>query len=243
MDLKTALLECTEKKVIKIISEYPILTDDKKINVIKSEITKFENKKACEVFLKYHSVFIFMGNIHDKNASYARPIFEILYCLLTNSVRINGIEGVQCYDRDCDKFINVNIINNNYKKIKFVQKTNYIEGKIKREIKLNNITNVFFELGEDSDYKIYRVNNQEIEDVVFFGDEINFNLFKHEYDLIPYFQGNINNIKNDFKCLSIENNLNENHIKNLLGSISYYTDKILYYENKLKDEIEKLKNY
>jgi hypothetical protein len=134
-------------------------------------VIEYNNDKIIEKYLDW---YIFYRSINNsKNFRINILFIKILYCLLTNSVRVIG-ENFDCYNLDLNKKITIKRIMGECQKIKINKESFDIL--------------IIFDCQDMKNYKMYQYNDKF--------DEKNI-----------IYTGNIENIKNDFKKLSINSDL------------------------------------
>lgn len=191
---------------------------------IKLDLQIYDDINVVDLILKWKSCFEFLGR---QTAFLSRKVQKIIYCLLTDYTIINFVNkevtNLSLYNVITQSFFGFDVINDTNRIIK---------------IKLFNVCNemVIMDCNKYPTYKIYHLHNLNIIKEFYKTSKINFDTIKKDICIIPIFVGNINNLRNDFKKLSI-NNFNISLKKNIIHTKNYLTR-----TKELNDEISKVQN-
>jgi len=190
----------------------------------KLDLQLYDNINIIELLLKWKSCFEFLG----RDALFtSKKVQKIIYCLLSDCTIINSINKVitnlALYDTVIQSFFGFDVVTNTNRIIK---------------IKLFNVCNemIVVDCCKYPVYKVYHLYNLNIIKEFYKTSKINFDTIKKDICLLPTFVGNINNLINDFKKLSV-NNFNLSYKKNMLYVTSY-----LKKARELENEILKAQN-
>lgn len=183
----------TDIIVTKKTNTYNITLGDKQVNIILSDYIV----QCCEIVKKWYLCLNMLGKSTDfKN----KNIVKIICCLLSDYHIIESINDkkidLELYDVNLDNFVKIEIIDEKNKDIR---------------LKLFNVKNivVVFDCTNMNKYKFYELYDaKSIRSYYSTGQNngiINFDNIVNDLNLKPKFVGDIDNLQNDFKTLSINN--------------------------------------
>jgi len=177
------------------------------------KIMKFNDQQISEKLKDWCIIYQNMGIYGIKTKLIENTMFfKILYCLLTNSVKIN--QPIKINDIDCNIDC-YNIDTHNTIRVKVIDNDNDII-KIRKNSEYDSI--VIINCSSMDNYKIYEIDNPILHSIcALYGNHVKFNVIVKDYNLIPVFVGDIINIHNDFKTMTFANDKN---------SVKYYLDEI-----------------
>ena len=153
------------------------------------------SRKVCDTFLHWQMLLGMLG----KSAS---DIFfcKILYCLLSdccfvNSMNDNPVE-LDLYDDVLERFVRLDTIDKQNRMI---------------TIKIYNVCDTMIVLDFDAknkQYKMYEIYNLPLIKSSYKSKRINFDILAKDLELEPFFTSSIQNLKNDYKKLSVNKSNN-----------------------------------
>lgn len=159
---------------------------------MKLNLQSYNDVNVIELILKWKQCFDFLG----KGGMFvSKKVQLIIYCLLSDYSIINFVNkeptNLALYNTITQSFFGFDVVNAN----RIIK------------IKLFNVCNemVIIECCKYPVYKIYNLHNLNIIKEFYGTSKINFDTVKKDICLLPVFIGNINNLKNDFKKLSVYN--------------------------------------
>ncbi len=160
---------------------------------IKLNLQLYNNVNIVDILLKWKSCFELLG----KDILFvSKNVQKIIYCLLSDCSIINSINDTKIklslFDTSNKTFLGFDVIDNINRVIK---------------IKLFNMCNkmIVIDCKLYPFYKIYILYNLNIVKDYYKSSKVNFDMIVKNICLLPVFTGNINNLKVDYKKLSINN--------------------------------------
>ena len=191
---------------------------------IKLDLQLYNNKNIIDLMLKWKMCFELLG----KNTLFlSKNIQKIIYCLLSDCAIINLINDTKIklplYDMKCQTFLGFDVVNSVNRFIK---------------IKIFNMCDrmVVIDCKNYPNYKIYDLYNLKLIKDYYKSSKVNFDIIIKNICLLPTFVGDVNNLLNDFKKLSI-NNLTICNTKNLK-----FVEEYLKNMRKIDTEINNIQN-
>jgi hypothetical protein len=175
-------------------------------------------KKLKEWHIVYSNIKLY-NNERDIKLATNTMFFKILYCLLTNSVKIiKNNDSMDCYNIDLDKRIRIRVINHDSDIIN-IRETNEYDYV------------VIFDCTDMHNYKMYEIDNNILYDMSELLQSNKFTVIKKYYDIKYDYMSSINDIDNDLKIFSVQKqnktvDMYLNDINQKLIEISSLEDKI-----------------
>lgn len=173
------------------INELSQNIDKTKLN-IKLNLQLYDNANIIDTILKWKTCFEILGR---KDLFMTPKIQKIIFCLLSDCGIINYINNnentnLALYDTINESFWGFNCIDNDNRFIK---------------IKLFNVCDkmIVVDMGKYPVYKIYYLYNLSVVKNFYGSQKVNFDTIIKDISLEPVFIGNINNLKDDYKKLSV----------------------------------------
>lgn len=198
-------------------------TEDTVINDL--EVTKYDNEKLVDIYLKWYTLFSNFGCMEEGftgRAHTTKPMIKILYCLLTNSVRVKKGSGIDCINLDTNKKIYIKVIN---------KKDDYLY--LKKDVIAD--TMIIFDCIKMYDYKAYQIDLDVMKKILESnGKKIKFYDFMRIYKLKPLLSGDIDDLKHDYKSPKVGVSILE-----CLNKIEKKMDEISILEKQIKDIYKK----
>ena len=190
------------------------------------ELQAYNNENAIESLNKWHLSLSYLGkgNLHQsKDAS------KIIYCLLSDACIINSINkakvNIDLYDLTLDRFYQFDSISQKNRKIK---------------IKIFPICNtlIIFDWLHYPEYKVYELFNTDQIKEYYENKKIDVDTVIMDLGLKPKFSGDINDLVQDIKVLSI-NKIVINRGKNI-KMLEDFMERAQDLENKIQYNYKKL---
>lgn len=188
---------------------------------INLDLTCYDNVNLVDIIKEWQTLFGIIGkpNLFKKN-----NVIKVLYCLLTDCCTINNINGIKMdldfYDFNLNRFLRFNVLDEKNRNIKL------------RIFTVCNIL-IVIDCRNMNQYKIYEVYNLDKVKNHYQKQKINFDILISDIKLEPIFIGNIDNIEENFKKLSIAK-IKINKFK-IIDSL----EKFIYYNGQLENKIQK----
>jgi len=192
-------------------------------------LKSYNNINIIESLNKWSSCF---GMLGKGNMYHYKDISRIVYCLLSDSYDIITIDNepinIDLFDSILNRFLQIEILTKESRKIKLkvfpICKTTIV-------IDWKNFPN----------YKIYELYNIDQVKEYYKSNKISFDTVIKDISLQPIFCGNISDLKQDFKVLSLDKTVidKEKNIKVLENFLKVY--KTL--EKQIQKEYKKLRDH
>lgn len=204
----------SEKKLIKI--------NNIDINL---DLTHYKDLNIVDIVKEWQTLFGILGK---SDFFKGNEVMKVLYCLLTDCCIINNINGnkldLHLYDISLNRFLRLSTLNQKNRNFK---------------IRIFTVCNVLIIIDcKDMDkYKIYEVYNLDKIKSHYQTSKINFDILVNDIKLEPIFVGDINNLKKDFKKLSIDK-IKINKLK-IIESLTKFINNSNEIENKIQKEYKK----
>lgn len=176
------------------------------------------NENTTKSLLQWKAVFEMMG---QKDKFMSNDVLKVAYCFLSDcgivkSENDKPTKKYDLYDTELMEFLSFKTVNIT-----------------KRVLKLKAVINkiIIIDCIEFPTYHMYELYNVEFIKKYYGKTKIDFDIIKDDISLIPTFTGNINDLLNDYKKLSI-NMISPCNMNNVL-LIKHYLD----VNKKLRDEL------
>ncbi len=160
---------------------------------IKLNLQLYDNFNTIDMLLKWKSCFELLG----KDVMFiSKNVQKIIYCLLSDCSIINSINDTKIklslFDTSNKTFLGFDVVDNINRFIK---------------IKLFNMCNkmVIIDCKTYPVYKVYVLYNLSVVKDYYKSSKVNFDIIIKNICLLPIFTGNINNLRSDYKTLSVNN--------------------------------------
>lgn len=164
-------------------------------NLNNTNIMKFNDQQICEKLKDWCIIYQNMAIYGIKTKLIQNAMFfKVLYCILTNSVKINQTDcAIDCYNIDTNNKIRVKVIDGDNNIIK-----------IKKNNEYDSV--VVIDCSSMNDYKIYEIDCLNLYNIIeTYDGQISFNVIVKDYTIKPIFAGDIDDIYRDFKTLAFQN--------------------------------------
>ena len=192
-------------------------------------LTSYNDIGIIDILYKWQSCFGLLGK---GNMFHSKDISKTIYCLLTDSCILTSIDNDKV---DIDLF---NTITNRFYQINVLTKA-------RRKIKLKIFpicdTLIIIDWKNFPNYKIYELFNIGLVKEYYKNKKVIFDTIIKDIKLKPKYSGNVNELTNDFKILSVNKIIidKEKNIENLENFLSAYAS----LEKQIQREYKRLTNH
>lgn len=188
---------------------------------ISLDLTEYNNIKIIEILNQWQTCLGMMGKAKFFKT---KEFMKIIYCLLSDSCKINTINGnkidLDIYDPIIDRFLRLDVIDENNRFIK---------------LRIFTVCNtlIVIDCKDMKNYKIYELHNLSNIKEYYGTCKVNFDDIVKLLKLQPRFIGKLSDLTNDFKILSL------NNIKINKGIIIKTLEEFVYISNNMEKKIQK----
>lgn len=139
---------------------------------------------------------LYLGMIGKNILFKSKDVWKVLYCYLSDAMLLESINGnkvdIDLYDKYKNRFYRLETVNEKERNIK---------------IKIFPICNnmIVIDNKNPKSYKIYELYNLNLIKDYYDTNKVNFDQILKDIKLNPFFTGNVDELENDFKKLSVVN--------------------------------------
>lgn len=208
MDLRTELNKYLNK--VNVMTTF----NNHQLNLV---LFDYKDKQIIKLLNEWKICLSYMGKGHLFKDNY---VVEIIFCLLSDYQYVHSINNkespLHLYNPLLNELTNLVVVDKN-RNIKF---------------KLFNVSNTLIVIDFKQDhYKIYKLYGIYLIKEYYNSKEINFDRLIKELFIKPFFEGNLDNIENDYAKLSYINYTKKDIIETRFNTIMHY-----YHVNKKLDQ-------